>query len=342
MLKALRIENFRGIKKGVLEDLAQINLLAGQNNSGKSTILESLILARTPFKQEDLLGRKLSYLQERRVGRYQERPYRFFHFQLESSNLIKLQLRFPDEKMNFEISSLDEGTNLRIGVRAGPSGPFSDLFFDYAGNRIKNSPPQTKYRDYLEGILLIDAESVRRFDLFEEKLWRGIFERRADKEIREIVNEAYGLEVEGFTFPEPGRTPLYVQMPQYSVPVDVLGEGLRYALSILSAAVCLKRTALLIEELEVHQHPDSLEKMLKALFMIARRNELQLFISTQSGELIAKAIDIAQSLNLELRIFHLILNGEGELVTRALSAPDAKLLSEIGPDIRMLHKYVKV
>ena len=338
MLKALRIENFRGIKKGALEDLAQINLLAGQNNSGKSTILESLIVARTPFKQEDLLGRGLIYLQERRIGGNRIRSYRSFFFRLDTVNLIKLQLIFPDEEINFEISGLNEGYQLRITIDG-----FSPWIISNTGLASQiGGIPKTNYRDYLEGILLIDAESVRRFDLFEEKLWRGIFERRADKEIREIVNEAYGLEVEGFTFPEPGRTPLYVQMPQYSVPVDVLGEGLRYVLSILSAAVCLKRTALLIEELEVHQHPDSLEKMLKALFMIARRNELQLFISTQSGELIAKAIDIAQSLNLELRIFHLILNGEGELVTRALSAPDAKLLSEIGPDIRMLHKYVKV
>ena len=47
MLRSLEIQNFKGIKQGKLEDLAQVNILVGRNNSGKSTILDALVMMRS-------------------------------------------------------------------------------------------------------------------------------------------------------------------------------------------------------------------------------------------------------------------------------------------------------
>ena len=53
----LNIKNFKGIKSGDLENLSQVNILVGRNNSGKSTILNALIALRTGLISQDFLGR---------------------------------------------------------------------------------------------------------------------------------------------------------------------------------------------------------------------------------------------------------------------------------------------
>ncbi len=42
MIKNLTISRFRGIKNGIIEDFGKINILAGENNSGKTSVLEAL------------------------------------------------------------------------------------------------------------------------------------------------------------------------------------------------------------------------------------------------------------------------------------------------------------
>jgi AAA15 family ATPase/GTPase len=42
MLKSLKIENFRGFELLELNQLGRINLLVGENNSGKTSVLEAV------------------------------------------------------------------------------------------------------------------------------------------------------------------------------------------------------------------------------------------------------------------------------------------------------------
>jgi predicted ATPase len=47
VIESIQIKNFRGIQQGQVEQFKKFNLLVGPNNSGKTTILESLYLAGT-------------------------------------------------------------------------------------------------------------------------------------------------------------------------------------------------------------------------------------------------------------------------------------------------------
>jgi len=62
----------------------------------------------------------------------------------------------------------------------------------------------------------------------------------------------------------------------------------------LAFGVFLKGTALLIEELETHQHPESLRKLTETLFELAKQQSLQLFLTTHSMELNTYALDTAE------------------------------------------------
>ncbi|NJL30554.1 MAG: AAA family ATPase [Phycisphaerales bacterium] len=48
MIKSIAIENLRGIAEGKIDDLAQVNIIVGPNNSGKSTILDALLIGASP------------------------------------------------------------------------------------------------------------------------------------------------------------------------------------------------------------------------------------------------------------------------------------------------------
>ncbi|MCD8489578.1 MAG: AAA family ATPase, partial [Desertifilum sp.] len=54
MLKSLRIENFRCFQVFELQQLGQLNLLVGTNNSGKTSILEAIQLLTSPSNLETL------------------------------------------------------------------------------------------------------------------------------------------------------------------------------------------------------------------------------------------------------------------------------------------------
>lgn len=52
MFKKIRIENLRGIGSLEIDDLKQVNLFVGENNSGKTTLLESIFLLIAPTNPE--------------------------------------------------------------------------------------------------------------------------------------------------------------------------------------------------------------------------------------------------------------------------------------------------
>jgi hypothetical protein len=90
----------------------------------------------------------------------------------------------------------------------------------------------------------------------------------------------------------------------------------------------LNHTALLLEEPEVHQHS-------AALCKIAHENELQLFITTHSLDVISCLAQVDGA-----AIFHLELDAAGELTAPKVRDADARILTDLGVDLRLPANYL--
>jgi hypothetical protein len=346
MLRSLEIQNFKGIKQGKLEDLARVNVLVGRNNSGKSTILDALVLLRSAVVRDDYLGVSgLDQIIKRRVDRG-NLNYDELWFRLNTDIPLTLSAEFADGKNIREEWPRD----FQIKIASG------DWAYYFSGQHLATSARNYRgvniWRELSERCgqenatrlamtHLLDAGGIHR--PLGERLWSELLKDRRDTKVTQILNQIYRTDIEYLSFmPFPDQTRLVAALPQTGVAVDWLGDGFRYAVNILALGVLLRGTALLVEELETHQHPESLKMLNQTLFELAKQQDLQLFLTTHSMELITYALDAAEEKGVDLKLYHLFLNQDGFLKVTPFTQPNAQLMLDIGHDPRLHYKYIKV
>ena len=185
---------------------------------------------------------------------------------------------------------------------------------------------------------MIDTPLIHNLEVVEKRLLRELFRRRLDKLVLEVLRSGYGVEAEGLTYlPYHGDIyQLVVKLPETSVAVDDLGDGARHALVLAMIAALAHGTALLLEDPESHQHPGGLATILDALLSLAKENELQLFISTHSLELVRLLHVVSDEKGLEMAAFFLERDRTGKVEARRISPEDTGLLLKMGLDPRFL------
>lgn len=139
--------------------------------------------------------------------------------------------------------------------------------------------------------------SVHFADSFANRAYREVpdwYERTAESLIR-VFPSFEGAKVEIGDAPEgqkgkagyvrfPGRTPL---------EIDQFGDGVRHAFKVLASLIALRATVddhpglFLWEDPELFMHPESLGRLLDEVVRLIQDRPIQVFISTQSLEVVA-------------------------------------------------------
>lgn len=331
MYTSFRVQNFRGFSDLKLDNLARVNLIAGKNNVGKTSLLEALLLHAGALSLEKLLrvSPENNRLGRSTSDRIQGAP---------SLNLLFTNLDTSREIILSGVHSYDpdnsEEVHAKFAVdtdgtlthkRAYPkngSNSYPEVLtliypnvtqqlIQHAGNMNIGDMPllmssSVVYLSAHERMssqemirLFSSLERSRQADLLVEVL--QVIEPRLHKLDLFYIHDfpvIYG-DIQGLAEP---------------IPLTVMGEGANRIVNVVLAIASAKGGFVAIDEAENGFHYSVLEDVWKAIGAAARQFDVQIFATTHSFECIAAAHKaFSQSEEYDFRLLRLERDPSGEI-----------------------------
>jgi AAA15 family ATPase/GTPase len=313
MYKKIKINNFRGINNLEVKDLKRINILVGKNNSGKTTVLESLFLLTGPTNAT--LFRKINVF--RKLNVINDSFWRTFYYNLSVKDKISISgfLTGKEErkllikpkilsKMKANIGDNNEPYSSN-GVDSFEESLITGLDIEYeykiSGKRKKiktkielkdtqvmwENENNHNYVEHLEGIFL-SPSTIYGLDTISR-----LNEMVINKEISDILEILRLVEPSIINLTISKENIVYADLGlKKLVPLNVIGNGILKILSIIVAVYYLKGGILIIDEIENGFHFSSQKILWKVLIKLIKKFNVQLFASTHSIECIQSLLEI--------------------------------------------------
>ena len=287
MIRHLSIENFKSI--GDIEIyLGRVNLLAGTNSSGKSTIIQSLLLMLQNNKS--FIGFNGDYA---RLGDYDDVRCRF----LPSSRDIVLKATYEDGGYLYHKYSRTENNKLNLTIEKTDAGE-RDLFD--ADNRLiqylscHRLGPLPMYRKDMtvkddigiEGEYAVSYLDRHKEDTLEDNICKSKANLTLMGQVNYWLKYIVGAEIN--TSDMVGTD--YVKASyNFNEVTDLrpinIGSGISYLISVIIMCLASRVGALLIiENPEIHLHPNAQSKVCEFLYFIAENNR-QIIVETHSDHI---------------------------------------------------------
>jgi len=400
MIEELYLKGFRGVAEGEMSGLAQINLLVGPNNAGKTTILEALYLAAAADvecqlgtdegdfwpvlapAEADMLGLDPLARMWKRHGfparwdkgsemvRWDDGNIRLklpaalqdCRLLTRDDPLTKTIPREQEQRMAMLAAQLsDEGQILPaveryFGERGAPwegkrfvftwFGPFTYWMRGLGGWYVSGEmpgPAMTLFYDSQVAAEHLPAALIERGHHTTDWL------QRIGQHFSAVSDLPGGTDV-AFDPAEtdPTRRIGFVKAGGIMHSIDTWGDGARHVFKLLAPLVIFadkvgpERPGLLLWEApELFMNPQTLGRMLRTVIEIIGDKQIQLFMCTQSIEVLAYLTEMLQRGEIDrdaAMVFGLALK-EGQLQSSWLDADDLVTWLETGWDPRTLGEF---
>lgn len=291
MLKSLHIKNFRDLRDLTIEPLKRVNLITGQNNTGKTGVLEALVLLLDEPTHHNLSSRLPSLF--RTSGGNSEENWQWIFSNKNSDR-------------NIEVEAASDNSN-EFGVHLQSSRKPHELRLDKSGNvvhpisfgGIVGYPIGSKNNGGYKPAIFSTLPTDPRQDAVDYQ--RVILKRqkkKVEKLLREIEPRLEALEVIriGDQHQSQSQPLIYADLGlSEMIPVTQLGQGFNRLLDIYSEIVVADAKVLLIDEIENGLHHSALSVIWKGLFLAAKEFDVQIFATTHSWECILAADEAARA-----------------------------------------------
>jgi len=327
MLKTLRIENFRCFPAFELQQLGQLNLLVGKNNSGKTSILEAIQLLTSQSNLESLvelmIGRSEYISTDKRSGS-QELDIRHLFY----GHKIPLGSKFSvcsnshndQEGITVTVQEIKEDIVKDIEQLS----PFEDirelaLIIQWWGQENENIrlPLSSK-----EGLRLSHLRNLRRdfknvpvntqfvtsSSLTTEKMVE-LFDQVVLTPEEELVTQALQtiepsieriatVKFDKYSYTG-SRSGFIVRLANgdQRIPIGSMGDGIWRMLGLTLAIVSARNGVLLVDEIDTGLHFSTMSDMWKLIWETAKRLNVQVFATTHNSDCWKSLSEIASMEN---------------------------------------------
>ena len=365
MISELVIEKYRGIDNLKLENLGKVNIIAGENNTGKTSILEVIESLRCPnsLRNWRRLGRR-----ERTDGNYM--PTMIYDtmkslFPINNENdktKISYFGKYNDQKFSVELlgqfsDAILTGEQLKMN---GVYLPYENRN-EYEHNEYETSVLNVKYiingedcgKDTVysmqRGAVQSDTEMVSIIKnvvyvsptqhanntLYLDSLMTDpeLYEQFVDI-MKEFDPDFVSINSVG---EEKALSRKYVVLSKKfkeGLILNAYGDGMKKAMLLLSAVLKAKNGILLLDEFETAIHISVMGKVFKWIIENASKLNVQIFMTSHSLEAINSVLKCCPEMQNNIRMITLV-NTENGVKVRNIDAIKAiRLMDEYGMELR--------
>ncbi len=331
--KTLKIEKFRGIKTLEINDLARVNLFVGENNCGKTSVLEAAFLLGG-MSNPELLVRIANW---RGISLTNENDIRDVFYNLEcdggfdlsaaqkgkeqkagrSLKVTPVSGSVPARQMTPEADrTRGEGNGQRLAhLMAADSATAHTLRgWQYDFSTI-NPSKKYKARMLMEPIqpngVRFDAKHSE--DYNENLLARfvhpksvgydsGLIDNMLNAKRKNVILDALRpieSKIQDIRTGAEGVVQGDIGLEHF-IPINLMGDGLIRLLNILASIDGTPRGILMLDEIENGLHVTALERMWEIILAQSAKSNTQIFITTHSNDVIKSLRNVLSNSNNEL------------------------------------------
>lgn len=373
-ISTIKIESFRGIKNLYIEGLAPINIITGDNNSGKTSaleIIETLDAPANPSMWRSLIRRDRFMPALTGLSLY-EGFLSLFNIDGQKRN-VRYEITFSDgETVKIEV-------NGEVVEESIPINEWQELSGIYPSREEIDEKEDGLTEDVNKLIWTVDLNGQRILDNsiydMQRAMKKGMGQgadhldeniHLADVRYISPVRHAEGTVYLNSVLDSPE---LYEQMLQIlrefdpgiisinvdnsdekyrrgnvykilskehnsALPLNVYGDGMKKAVLLMSAVVKTQGGILLLDEFETAIHTSAMDKTFKWILETCMKLNVQLFLTTHSEEAIDKVLKCSPELQNKINVYTLYKKDD-ETVARRLDARKAiEIKDEMGIELR--------
>lgn len=302
--KNIEIRNFRGIDNLKIDDLSRVNIFLGQNNSGKSSILEAIHLL-TGMSNPDM-PQNLNRIRTRNYyTSFKDIFYLFHNMNVKVAPEFFAKQMDDDERMlrlnmiyMFDEQELSSQTSQMNGM---PPVSETKTFLNTLEMNFETHAKNTvnKYQSSItikpDGVVSskkIAGGYLEKYEtvLLTADLW-GInlaaalsesFKRKQKEAILKRLN-LFDVRIKDVDILQDD---VYIDLEdmQEKLPLRITGDGMRRYLNIVAASANPINNIILIDEIDNGLHYSAYKSLWEAIFALAKETNKQVFITTHSKE----------------------------------------------------------
>ena len=342
MFQTIDIKAYRGLKNITLQNLSRVNILVGENNTGKTSILEAIQLLRDPEVVDNVLSiakkrqPRNIMVQSANLIPFDEFLYSF-PVQGEQKDIVIYATDYELKKWHIELcgtikkeifdkEDLSESEQRRYDLYCGEDGEISVI----SGNFLYISENLTSENSYsfretqlrpdvsMKETLDIKKENMSRvsivyispMDVYTNRVlnanfYKGI--RVSEKEtliqlLRLFDERIIGIEI-GMLNAKPT---ILIELENIGLmPVSLFGDGLKKILTLASAIVKTKQGIILIDEFETGIHQRALVQVADWIASAAEERDIQIFLTTHSSEAVNALVQAQKKQQIDISAYRL-------------------------------------
>ena len=372
-IKNLDIKSFRGITSLQLEKLSSINILTGDNNSGKTSVLEVLQSYSNPENFRiwgTVVRRNINRTFPASSYSYYEGIYDLFDVNKENKCIeytveeeSETGMNVENVRLNAEITEeeLTESEYEKIqgfSVASSKKGDLSDGFvhnvnkmelrllingelkaegYIFEGQRRVEDNKKTIMLKPKRNVVYISPSRHTEADVYLTDILKypNLYEEMLEI-LKDYDEDIISINYDNDDKYRPSRGVYKILSKSYkeALPLNVYGDGMKKAILLMSAVLKAQNGILLLDEFETAIHTSAMDRTFRWILETCLKLNVQVFLTTHSKEAIDKVLKCSEKVRNNTSLYTLYKNGDC-ISVRCLSGKKAiEVQDEMGLELR--------